>query len=149
MWMQLLKWKYLPKDIVDIILEYEGSTIRKRNGQYMNQLTKDRLMHVCDLLRRTPKIQIKVSPTGYHYDIVYFTNTKFTLSKDILSINPNNYEPIAFNEICEDVYGWRYIYYKATSHYSVYGGNIYFLVKKYTIFDHLYENLCCVCDLHR
>ena len=131
-------WKRLPTDIIDIILEYDG-TIRKRNGKYMNQLTKERMINVCDRLLHIPKIQIHdrtVSNSYVSYGVVKFTNTKFILRKYVL-----DYVPIILNETQEDVYGWTHLIYKIKINLIANHEYVYDFIKIYTLFDHLYERM--------
>lgn len=132
-------WKHLPREVVDNILEYDG-TIRKRNGRYMNQLTKERMIKVCDALLHIPKIQIHERVLDSPYGAVQFTNKRFTLRKNINPALPYILS-YTFNETQEDVYGWKYVIYKFKIHITISGSNEYNFIKKYSLFEHLYEGL--------
>jgi hypothetical protein len=73
--MDTVFWGNLPREIVRIVLTYEG-TLKERNGMYMNQLSPSDKRYALLRTRSIPKEMM----FGPHFDIiVYFRNSLFIL----------------------------------------------------------------------
>jgi hypothetical protein len=73
-------FRWLPIEVVDIILSYNGTIIQERNGKYMKQISKtDRRREM--LLNIPIKNYLFIhDDRGASYTLIHFSNGKYTLT---------------------------------------------------------------------
>ena len=92
---------YIPNELLNIILEYDGR-IKYKNGQYINIIhtNDERYTIITPIIHKKIEIILKKQIISYHYGLGFLFAVRFNISNSVGLLYDYNYSYMNQFEIC-------------------------------------------------